>query len=511
MNRAPIAAQADANGYVSIGNQLQGPAQAWGLIYIAISATSGSPNWSVLAGVGPAATGAPLVYGAGAKAILGPFLLAPGERATIVVEGATAGAQILGQALGWQSDDPEELLSSTPITTAFATPQTPVPVTGSVSITGTPTVAISPGALVQLLAASGTQLLGDTSQGTQVADQVQETVTTTSTISSSQIVLASFKPSGGVPSLVAAGVWVIGTTTQVSPAWGAAPGAGHLLVALVTAYGNDPSTPAGWTAGPIANQAGGGTHLALFYKPNSSGGDAAPVFTAPPGGAANMQAVLLEFDKVATSNPLDKSASLFQASSGTSIAVQAAAVDGTPQDLVVWGVHWRAAPPQPAATATFGDSQNNSVTPQRAADNGNVVENDHSAANYGIIPALKSGLPLGVVPWPYDVTGLSTPATGSQATITLAAAPGFRYIAHHWAVSLANSAAAATIRDIQLQDASTSIWDVALGVAAAQTSTAHIEITGAAYPGTVGNSMTLKVDAAVAGLLERVNLAAYLL
>lgn len=120
--RSPLPRQAvtgtcDGSGNATITNQITAPASFWALAYVPISVSAGAPTWTVQ--LGSKATAAPLIFGVGQQAILGPFLLLPNERATLVVTGATAGATITGQVLGWQSDSPEELMGLTPLTSAI--------------------------------------------------------------------------------------------------------------------------------------------------------------------------------------------------------------------------------------------------------------------------------------------------------------------------------------------------------------------------------------------------------
>lgn len=122
--RSAISGTCDALGNATISNQVEAPSGFWAQIYIPIAASAGTPQWAVQLG---ATAALPLVFSAGQQSMLGPFLLLPGEKATLTVTGAAAGAVISGQSLGWQAEDPAELLPSTPITTALTAPALTAP------------------------------------------------------------------------------------------------------------------------------------------------------------------------------------------------------------------------------------------------------------------------------------------------------------------------------------------------------------------------------------------------
>lgn len=106
--REPVVGPCDSSGNASIA--LRAPSQFWVAAYLAIQVDAGTPNYAVQLG-----TGLPLVFGGGQQAVLGPFMLAPGESYSVLVRAAAPLANITGQVLGYQSDrGPEELLALLP-------------------------------------------------------------------------------------------------------------------------------------------------------------------------------------------------------------------------------------------------------------------------------------------------------------------------------------------------------------------------------------------------------------
>lgn len=90
-----------------------------------------------------------------------------------------------------------------------------------------------------------------------------------------------------------------------TPTFPATTGAGNLLVALLQSDGTSgvttfATTSAGWSTARASSITGAG----IFYKANSTGGDAAPTFTG--GTTTTNKAVLLEFSGVVTTSPLDQ-------------------------------------------------------------------------------------------------------------------------------------------------------------------------------------------------------------
>lgn len=124
----------------------------------------------------------------------------------------------------------------------------------------------------------------------------------------------------------------------VTPAFGQTTAAGNLLVAVVVASGASviATASSGWL---IAKQ-GPGTNsdqVAIAYKPNSAGSDAAPTFTST--SATAMRACLAEYSGVATSSPVDQTGS--GSSSGNFMTATAASVDTNANDLVIAAFAWK--------------------------------------------------------------------------------------------------------------------------------------------------------------------------
>jgi hypothetical protein len=121
--REPLSGTCNASGAATLA--YRSPIAFWAHAYIAIQVSAGAPTYAVTQG------GLPLAFGQGGQTVIGPLLLAPGERVAIVVTGATALATVSGQVIGWQALDPTELLPLLPIQPT------------AVSIAGPSTVAIS--------------------------------------------------------------------------------------------------------------------------------------------------------------------------------------------------------------------------------------------------------------------------------------------------------------------------------------------------------------------------------
>lgn len=114
------------------------------------------------------------------------------------------------------------------------------------------------------------------------------------------------------------------------------------------------------------------------------------------------------------------------------------------------------------------------------------------------------------LPQAYDVTGFSAPASGSQATVTLAATAGKFYRATYLAAAVQAGAATAFAVDFELLDGVTILMQDQLGVPATVGSLARYNQSGLAYKGSVNTSMTLKFGNANANDTQRVDIAAYL-
>lgn len=92
----------------------------------------------------------------------------------------------------------------------------------------------------------------------------------------------------------------------------------------------------------------------------------------------------------------------------------------------------------------------------------------------------------------------NTPAAATQATITKAAAAGFRHICDSITVTIAAAGTAQTPINVVLRDGATGVgavlWSAKLSAPA--NSTATVQLTSLALPGTSGNAMTLEFTGA---------------
>lgn len=146
---------------------------------------------------------------------------------------------------------------------------------------------------------------------------------------------------------------------SLAPGFGAATGAGHLLVAW--AYGNPSS--AGFpfaTAAPgwaLATPGGGAFDwCGIWYKPSSAAGEAPPVFTDSGGGSA-YETLLAEFAGAPLAAPLDQSGNGGSAG-GTVQVATAGAPDTAGGNLIIGCGGWNGgvAGGGIASTATDGTS-----------------------------------------------------------------------------------------------------------------------------------------------------------
>ena len=153
----PVAGRTDGAGAATI--TVQGPAGHWSALYLPIEVASGSPVWTIRDGT----TGnLPLIYGSGTKTMLGPFILQPGQWLRIVLTGADSNVLVEGQFLGWIADQPSELPAALPSPAAVSISGGQVNaniISGSVSISGTPTVQFAAGQSVSITA--GTVNIGN--------------------------------------------------------------------------------------------------------------------------------------------------------------------------------------------------------------------------------------------------------------------------------------------------------------------------------------------------------------
>jgi hypothetical protein len=378
---------------------------------------------------------------------------------------------------------------------------------------------------VSVVGGAGTAL-GDVSAPTLVKDSLSETISFIGPQPFITVVaqaIASFKPAAGqsIAPVGAAGPMTKGTSTAVNPTFGQATVAGHLLVAVVGSAGNPTNTgAAGWTKGPEITADG---TIAIWYKPNCGAAEAAPQFTGGPAGFGCMFAQLAEFSGALTAAPLDQSGTSGNFN-GNGIAftsqVSAGGVDASTGDLIVAGTRWGADVNNGAGTPSYSDTLNNNATAIALGNNnGNSdvssctgVQNTsiYQEHIYAIVPAIAAALPLGIAPWPYDAMGTSEPATGSNASVVLAATPGKTYIAHALQVDVDASTAAAQQPRGQLLDGATSIWTSLTTVPATVGTSVGRGGAGYAYPGTKGNSMTLRTTSIAAGGIASAALGAYL-
>jgi hypothetical protein len=126
----------------------------------------------------------------------------------------------------------------------------------------------------------------------------------------------------------------------------------------------------------------------------------------------------------------------------------------------------------------------------------------------------------GVLPlsWPgrYDGQAYLNPATGSKATVTLAASSTKRWVAHHasgWAVQVSG---AASLMVVSLIDGASGgpavLWSSALALTAAANTVDRTQplTEGRFANGAVNTAMTLEFGALVVGVQQAISLGAYL-
>jgi hypothetical protein len=234
---------------------------------------------------------------------------------------------------------------------------------------------------------------------TQIAggpDQDRETILlgglpTPSTASSG--VLASFKPATTIALVGAVGAFTTGGASTVSPPFGQATVAAHLLVAWVTAT-NSPASittgAAGWVK--AVGQISSSTESTIWYKPNCGAGETAPTFTCT-GGSSVMYAQLAEFSGALTASPLDKTGST-NSPPGVFMTITTSAADSVGGDLMVSSVRWWM---PTASTAVMRTTYNNSAA-VNIGNSGAASVSRHSNFSYGIIGAAV----------PVSLTGLNS-------------------------------------------------------------------------------------------------------
>jgi hypothetical protein len=349
--------------------------------------------------------------------------------------------------------------------------------------------------------------LGDVTSPAESADSATETITYSPGVIGEIAAMASFKAAAGsvIARVGSVGPVTVGTASSVSPTFGQATTSGHLLVCVVGSGSVAPTTgQAGWSQ--VVVQTGTGGFVAIWIKPNCGNGETAPTFTAV-GGTAMMIAQLVEFSGVATASPTDQSA--VSAGAGTSVTVTNPAVDVAYGDLVILGTRWAL---NTGSGATFSQVFNNGGSPVHAGDTTQTLGGSTRAQSftYSIIPAVVAAQPLGVAGWAYDAVGVSEPATGTNASVVLAASPGKAYTAAAIQLDSGSSTAAVQQPRGQLVDGSPVIWTCLPGTPAAAGNYTGRGGAGYAYKGTAGNSMTLRTAGIAAGGVTSCALGAYL-
>lgn len=150
-------------------------------------------------------------------------------------------------------------------------------------------------------------------------------------------------------------------TTTVTPAYGQATTAGHLLVARICFVGNATvaTTATGWVqAIKVANSTA--INSAIWYKPNSGASETAPTFTVASG--TYLAADLSEWSGIATSSPLDQTTTGTGAS--TNPFVQATNADAAAGDVQIAALGTSASK---SGTLTFTDGWSPAATPAGSA------------------------------------------------------------------------------------------------------------------------------------------------
>lgn len=117
--------------------------------------------------------------------------------------------------------------------------------------------------------------------------------------------------------------------------------------------------------------------------------------------------------------------------------------------------------------------------------------------------------PTTVIP-PTQWTIISHPASGTQATVTMAAVTGIRHSlsCFTWGVT-ASPAAVAVVTEFQILDGATVVWSQLASVPAAIGSTANNGLCGLNIVSTVSNSLTCRMLAGGVNILETVACSGY--
>lgn len=364
------------------------------------------------------------------------------------------------------------------------------------------------------LVSTGGGTLGDVAAAPLAADQGTDSIVPAASTTAADMAIVSFKPAAGQTIAQVGALGPLATESaaggSITPAYGQAPTAGHLLVCVVGASTTADFTTAtpGWVKAVDSWAPNRGS--AVFYKPNSAGGDVAPTITEV-GSATSTPAFaqLSEWSGVATAAPVDQTGTQNSSTGGaTSITQATGAVDAQSGDLVVVAARWTISA---AGTATFSESLNNGTTVIKGANSGgNASAARHSDFFYGIVPAVRASLPLGVRAWDVDASGTSAPAAGSAASVVLAASTGKAYRVKECTASTLTTGAVATAVALQLKDGSTVIGNDYLGAISGTNTNAVLPRRFEGLKGSPGNSMTWGATAGAASVEQAANISAYL-
>jgi hypothetical protein len=165
-------------------------------------------------------------------------------------------------------------------------------------------------------------------------------------------------------------------SATLSPSFGQATAAGHLLVAWLASNDSGATDPwstssPGWT---IAGGFGGAFEwTGIAYKGNCAAGETAPSF-ASSGTPSSTVSMLGEFSGGATSSPLDQTGNGGEGG-GSDQAVSCSAPDGQGGDLIVTVTFWNGGATTPTITTTMADTNGSAVT-------AHVVNNSGGANPY---------------------------------------------------------------------------------------------------------------------------------
>lgn len=352
--------------------------------------------------------------------------------------------------------------------------------------------------------------LGDVGAPTLIPDSVSETLSWGGgTVIGNAAVLASFKPAAGsvIAQVGALGAFTRAAGSPITPPFAQPTVAGHLLLAWVSSLNNEATTvAAGWVRVVSRHDLAGNTWAGLWAKLNCGAAEAAPQFTAP-GGSGNLYAQLGEFSGVALAAATDVTASVTTASNP--VAVTAGAPDAGFGDLVAQASSWWMNFPQ--TVAGFAATVNNLAALVHAGDSGAGTPTvQHASFNYAIVPAATMVLPLGTQPWPVDVTATTLPATGSNATATLAANPSKAYTIHTYSGELAQTATTADVETLNLQHGATPFASHRLAVPSGAGTSRDLGRVGVAHKGAINEAISLGFSSATAGVAQSVSIGAYL-